>query len=55
LHVGARGGESFVSPDEQRERIRAACKANGLRLLDTFEELDVSGKSFSTLRRIRTT
>jgi site-specific DNA recombinase len=43
-HVGGRSGESFVSPDQQRDRIRDACKAQGLRLVDTFEELDVSGK-----------
>jgi DNA invertase Pin-like site-specific DNA recombinase len=42
--VGGRSGESFVSPDQQRDRIRDACKAQGLRLVDTFEELDVSGK-----------
>ena len=43
-HVGGRGGESFVSPDQQRDRIRDACRAQGLRLVDTFEELDISGK-----------
>jgi site-specific DNA recombinase len=43
-HVGGRSGESFVSPDQQRDRIRDACRAQGLRLVDTFEELDISGK-----------
>lgn len=41
--VGARAGERFVSPSEQTERIRAACKRDGLKLVDVFEELDVSG------------
>jgi DNA invertase Pin-like site-specific DNA recombinase len=41
--VGDRDGERFVSPDEQGNRIAAACERDGLRLLDTFEELDVSG------------
>jgi site-specific DNA recombinase len=41
--VGDRDGERFVSPDEQRRRITEACKRDGLRLLETFEELDVSG------------
>ena len=38
-----REGESFASPSEQRERIEAACKRDGLRLIDVLEELDVSG------------
>jgi site-specific DNA recombinase len=41
--VGDRDGERFVSPSEQAERIRAACERDGLRLVETFEELDVSG------------
>jgi DNA invertase Pin-like site-specific DNA recombinase len=41
--VGGREGESFVSPSEQRERIAQACKREGLKLVDTLEELDVSG------------
>jgi site-specific DNA recombinase len=41
--VGDRDGERFVSPSEQRERIRAACERDGLELVDTLEELDVSG------------
>lgn len=41
--VGARSGEQFVSPSEQRNRIEQACARDGLRLVDTFEELDVSG------------
>jgi DNA invertase Pin-like site-specific DNA recombinase len=36
-------GEHAVSPSEQRQRIEAACERDGLRLLETFEELDVSG------------
>jgi site-specific DNA recombinase len=41
--VGDRSGEQFVSPSEQRERIAAACERDGLTLVDTLEELDVSG------------
>lgn len=41
--VGDREGERFVSPSEQAERIRAACERDGLTLVDTIEELDVSG------------
>lgn len=41
--VGARDGERFVSPSEQRERIAAACARDGLTLVETIEELDVSG------------
>lgn len=43
--VGDREGESFASPDEQRERIRAACERDGLELVEVLEELDVSGGS----------
>jgi site-specific DNA recombinase len=32
-----------VSPSEQRQRIEAACERDGLKLLDTLDELDVSG------------
>ena len=42
--VGGREGETFHSPEVQRERIRGVCKAQGLKLVDTFEELDVSGR-----------
>jgi DNA invertase Pin-like site-specific DNA recombinase len=38
-----REGESFVSPADQRARIRAACERDGLRLVNLFDELDVSG------------
>jgi DNA invertase Pin-like site-specific DNA recombinase len=41
--VNGRVGESFASPDEQRERIRAACERDGLRLIHTYDEMDVSG------------
>lgn len=41
--VGGREGESFASPAEQRERIRAACERDGLELIRTIDELDVSG------------
>jgi DNA invertase Pin-like site-specific DNA recombinase/PHD/YefM family antitoxin component YafN of YafNO toxin-antitoxin module len=41
--VGARSGEQFVSPSEQRTRIEEACARDGLLLVETLEELDVSG------------
>src|SRR5579862_559317 len=41
--VGARSGETFVSPSEQRTRIEQACARDRLKLIDTLEELDVSG------------
>ena len=41
--VGGREGEQFVSPSEQAERIRLACERDGLQLVETIEELDVSG------------
>lgn len=42
--VGERGGERFVSPREQAERIAAAAECEGLQLvIDPIEEMDVSG------------
>src|SRR4051794_38982223 len=41
--VNGREGESFASPAEQRDRIVAACERDGLELLETIDELDVSG------------
>lgn len=42
--VNGREGESFASPDVQRDRIEAACERDGLTLLlPIIEELDVSG------------
>src|SRR6185437_3839300 len=41
--TNGREGERFVSPDEQRGRIEAACERDGLTLVDTVDELDVSG------------
>jgi DNA invertase Pin-like site-specific DNA recombinase len=38
-----REGDGFVSPADQRERISDACEHDGLNLIDTIEELDVSG------------
>jgi site-specific DNA recombinase len=42
VHV-SRTGEDPVSPTDQRERIAAACARDGLKLIDTLDELDVSG------------
>ena len=42
-HVGARAGDSFTSPDVQRERIVAECEREDLELVEVFDELDVSG------------
>jgi DNA invertase Pin-like site-specific DNA recombinase len=41
--VNGRMGESFASPDEQRERIKAACERDGLHLIKTYDEMDISG------------
>lgn len=41
--VGDRDGDSFASPDQQRERIETATEAQGNQLVDVHEELDVSG------------
>jgi site-specific DNA recombinase len=41
--VGGREGEAFVSPREQVQRIGDACARDGLELLKTLEERDVSG------------
>lgn len=41
--VGDRDGERFVSPREQAERIRSVAERDGLTLLDTIEEPNVSG------------
>lgn len=40
---GQDGGDGFQSPDNQRERIEAACDRDGLRLVAVMEELDVKG------------
>jgi DNA invertase Pin-like site-specific DNA recombinase len=41
--VGGRDGEQFVSPSEQAERIRTACARDDLTLVETIEEMDISG------------
>ena len=41
--VGGRGGDSFLSPQLQREAIGRVCAREGLELIDTYEELDKSG------------
>ncbi|MGD0455547.1 MAG: recombinase family protein, partial [Solirubrobacteraceae bacterium] len=41
--MAGRDGESFASPDEQRQRIEVECERDGLNLLDVIPELDVSG------------
>jgi DNA invertase Pin-like site-specific DNA recombinase len=43
VRVSRLGGENPVSPAEQRQRIEEACGREGFRLLETLEELDVSG------------
>ena len=45
VRVSRLAGEDPVSPSEQRQRIEAACERGGFKLLDTLEELDVSGGS----------
>lgn len=41
--VGDRDGETFVSPREQAERIRSLAERDGIKLIDTIEEMSVSG------------
>lgn len=41
--VGGRSGDSFISPDVQRERIAAYAKAGGHKLLKLHEDLDLPG------------
>lgn len=41
--VGGRGGDSFISPAVQRERIEAWATAHGHRIVVLHEELDESG------------
>jgi len=46
VRVSQRGGredEHFKSPDEQRERMEAACQLHGYTLLRCTEEIDVKG------------
>jgi len=43
VRVSRTKGAGIVSPSEQRQRIEDACKRDGLKLVDVFEELDVSG------------
>jgi site-specific DNA recombinase len=43
--TAGRDGESFASPQDQRAAIEAACERNGWRLVQSFEELDVSGET----------
>jgi hypothetical protein len=38
--VGSRGGESFLSPQLQRESIERVCHREGLDLIDVVEERD---------------
>src|SRR5579871_1407794 len=40
--VGDREGEKFVSPGDQRRAIERVAETESLRLVDVFEELDVS-------------
>lgn len=41
--VGGRGGESFISPELQRERITLAASGNDVEIVQWFEDLDHSG------------
>jgi DNA invertase Pin-like site-specific DNA recombinase len=41
--VAGRGGDTFISPTVQRERLEAWCHAHGHELARVNEELDVSG------------
>ena len=41
--VGGRDGDSFLSPELQRQSIERVCQREGLELVDVVEELDRSG------------
>jgi hypothetical protein len=43
VRVGRRGGDSFLSPELQREQIAFAARREGLEIVDVLEELDASG------------
>lgn len=43
--LGGRGGDSFLSPQLQREEIERAVRREGLELVDVLEEIDVSGRA----------
>lgn len=43
--VGDRQPDNLYSPTDQADRIAEACERDGLNLLQTFEEIDVSGGS----------
>lgn len=42
--LGGRGGDSFLSPQLQREEIGRAATTERLEIVDVIEELDVSGR-----------
>lgn len=41
--VGGRGGDSFISPSEQRRHIQELASRQGLQVVEWLEELDASG------------
>ena len=41
--IGGRGGDSFLSPDLQREEIARVAAREGLEVVEVIEELDASG------------
>jgi site-specific DNA recombinase len=41
--IGGREGDSFLSPQLQREQIEAVARREGLTVVETIEELDASG------------
>jgi DNA invertase Pin-like site-specific DNA recombinase len=45
--VGGRGGESFISPEVQREQIEAWAKVMGAKIADWHTDLDQSGGTMS--------
>ena len=41
--IGGRSGDSFISPDIQRDAIQAMADRLGIEIIETLEELDASG------------
>jgi DNA invertase Pin-like site-specific DNA recombinase len=44
--VNGRAGDSFISPELQRETIEGIAKASGIRIVAWYEDLDQSGKKW---------
>jgi DNA invertase Pin-like site-specific DNA recombinase len=48
--VGKRGGDSFISPEDQREKIEGWAKLRGVEIVKWYTDLDQSGGKLSRTR-----